>query len=71
MNIILNGNKFSTEKNINLEKLLKINNINNLNIVIEWNIIIITSIMWQETKLNENYSIFKKLKSNSLTTDIN
>tara|TARA_B100000768_G_scaffold178155_2_gene193452 strand:+ start:1078 stop:1278 length:201 start_codon:yes stop_codon:yes gene_type:complete len=57
MNIILNGNKFSTEKNINLEKLLKINNINNLNIVIELNKIIITRSMWQETKLNENDEI--------------
>ena len=57
MNIILNGNKFSTEKNINLEKLLKINDINNLNIVIELNKIIITRSMWQETKLNENDEI--------------
>lgn len=57
MNIILNGNKFSTEKDINLEKLLKINNINNLNIVIELNKIIITRSMWQETKLNENDEI--------------
>ena len=53
MNIIVNGNKISIEKNINLENFLKLNNINNKNIVIEVNKIIITKSMWKEKKIKE------------------
>ncbi|MDA9181288.1 sulfur carrier protein ThiS [Gammaproteobacteria bacterium] len=54
MNIIVNGDKISIEKNINLENLLKLNNINNKNIVIEINKIIITKSMWKEKKIKED-----------------
>ena len=54
MNIIVNGDKISIEKNINLEKFLKLNNINNKNIVIEINKIIITKSMWKEKKIKED-----------------
>jgi thiamine biosynthesis protein ThiS len=53
MNIIVNGDKISIEKNINLENFLKLNNINNKNIVIEINKIIITKSMWKEKKIKE------------------
>ncbi|MBT3520273.1 MAG: sulfur carrier protein ThiS [Gammaproteobacteria bacterium] len=53
MNIIVNGDKISIEKNINLENFLKLNNINNKNIVIEVNKIIITKSMWKEKKIKE------------------
>lgn len=53
MNIKVNGNKISIEKNINLENFLKLNNINNKNIVIEINKIIITKSMWKEKKIKE------------------
>ena len=53
MNIIVNGDKISIEKNINLENFLKLNNINNKNIVIEVNKIIITKSMWKENKIKE------------------
>ena len=54
MNIIVNGDKVSIEKNINLENFLKFNNIYNKNIVIEINKIIITKSMWKETKIKED-----------------
>jgi|TARA_B100000768_G_scaffold71416_1_gene68451 sulfur carrier protein len=54
MNIIVNGDKISIEKNINLENFLKLNNINNKNIVIEVNKIIITKSMWKEKKIKED-----------------
>ena len=54
MNIIVNGDKISIEKNINLENFLKLNNINNKNIVIEVNKIIITKSMWKENKIKED-----------------
>ena len=53
MNIIVNGDKISIEKNINLENFLKLNNINNKNIVIEVNKIIINKSMWKEKKIKE------------------
>ncbi|MDB2461343.1 sulfur carrier protein ThiS [Gammaproteobacteria bacterium] len=53
MNIIVNGDKVSIEKNTDLEVFLKFNNINNKNIVIEINKIIITKSMWKETKIKE------------------
>ena len=54
MNIIVNGDKISIEKNINLENFLKLNNINNKNIVIEINKIIITKSMWKEKIIKED-----------------
>ena len=54
MNIIVNGDKISIEKNISLENFLKLNNINNKNIVIEINKIIITKSMWKEKKIKED-----------------
>ena len=54
MNIIVNGDKISIEKNINLENFLKFNNIYNKNIVIEINKIIITKSMWKEKKIKED-----------------
>jgi sulfur carrier protein len=54
MNIIVNGDKISIEKNINLENFLKLNNINNKNIVIEINKIIITKSMWKEKIIRED-----------------
>ena len=54
MNIIVNGDKISIEKNISLENFLKLNNINNKNIVIEINKIIITKSMWREKKIKED-----------------
>jgi sulfur carrier protein len=54
MNIIVNGDKISIEKNINLENFLELNNINNKNIVIEINKIIITKSMWKEKKIKED-----------------
>ena len=54
MNIIVNGDKISIEKNINLENFLKLNNINNKNIVIEVNKIIITKSMWKEKIIKED-----------------
>lgn len=54
MNIIVNGDKISIEKNINLENFLKLNNIDNKNIVIEINKIIITKSMWKEKKIKED-----------------
>ena len=54
MNIIVNGDKISIEKNISLENFLKLNNINNKNIVIEINKIIITKSMWKEKIIKED-----------------
>ena len=54
MNIIVNGDKISIKKNINLENFLKLNNINNKNIVIEINKIIITKSMWKEKIIKED-----------------
>jgi thiamine biosynthesis protein ThiS len=54
MNIIVNGDKISIEKNINLENFLKLNNINNKNIVIEINKKIVTKSIWKDKTLNEN-----------------
>ena len=54
MNIIVNGDKISIEKNINLENFLELNNINNKNIVIEINKIIITKSMWKEKIIKED-----------------
>ena len=54
MNIIVNGDKVSIEKNTNLENFLKLNNINNKNIVIEINKIIITKSMWKEKIIKED-----------------
>ena len=54
MNIIVNGDKVSIEKNTNLESFLKSNNINNKNIVIEINKKIVTKSIWKDKTLNEN-----------------
>ena len=53
MNIIVNGDKVSIEKNTNLENFLKLNNIDDKNIVIEINKTIITKSMWKDKKINE------------------
>ena len=54
MNIIVNGDTVSIEKNTNLEIFLKSNNINNKNIVIEINKKIVTKSIWKDKALNEN-----------------
>tara|TARA_B110000008_G_scaffold190175_1_gene188917 strand:- start:147 stop:347 length:201 start_codon:yes stop_codon:yes gene_type:complete len=54
MNIIVNGDTVSIEKNTNLEIFLKSNNINNKNIVIEINKKIVTKSIWKDKTLNEN-----------------
>jgi|TARA_B100001059_G_scaffold209584_1_gene222607 thiamine biosynthesis protein ThiS len=54
MNIIVNGDTVSIEKNTNLESFLKSNNINNKNIVIEINKKIVTKSIWKDKTLNEN-----------------
>jgi sulfur carrier protein len=54
MNIIVNGDTVSIEKNTNLESFLKSNNINNKNIVIEINKNIVTKSIWKDKTLNEN-----------------
>ena len=54
MNIIVNGDTVSIEKNTNLESFLKSNNINNKNIVIEINKKIVTKSIWKDKALNEN-----------------
>ena len=57
MNILLNGKQLSADYNISLIKLLKLNNINEKNIVIEINKKIITKDLWGETRLNKNDKI--------------
>ena len=57
MNILLNGKQLSADNNISLIKLLKLNNINEKNIVIEINKKIITKDLWGETRLNKNDKI--------------
>ena len=54
MNIIVNGDTVSIEKNTNLESFLKSNNINNKNIVIEINKKIVTKSIWKDKTLNED-----------------
>ena len=57
MNIFINGKKFRVHENINLINILKDNNLNTKNIVIEINKVIITRDHWENMKINENDSI--------------
>ena len=57
MNIFINGEKFHVHENINLINILKDNNLNTKNIVIEINKVIITRDHWENMKINENDSI--------------
>ena len=57
MNIFINGEKFRVDENINLINILKDNNLNTKNIVIEINKVIITRDHWENMKINENDSI--------------
>jgi thiamine biosynthesis protein ThiS len=57
MNILINGEKFRVHENINLINILKDNNLNTKNIVIEINKVIITRDHWENMKINENDSI--------------
>tara|TARA_B100001778_G_C18428484_1_gene556661 strand:- start:445 stop:645 length:201 start_codon:yes stop_codon:yes gene_type:complete len=57
MNVILNGQKISLDKKLNLNDFLMMNNVNGNNIVVEINRNIITKSLWNEYILKDNDKI--------------
>ncbi len=57
MNIFINGKVSEVKKNINIQDILKMNNISDENIVVEINRTIISKMYWDDTKIEENDKI--------------
>ena len=57
MNIFINGKVSEVKKNINLQDILRMNNISDENIVVEINRTIISKMYWDDTKIEENDKI--------------
>ena len=57
MNIFINGKVSEVKKNINIQDILRMNNISDENIVVEINKIIISKIYWDDTRIEENDKI--------------
>ena len=59
MNIFINGKVSEVKKNINIQDILRMNNISDENIVVEINRTIISKMYWDDTKIEENDKIEK------------
>ena len=57
MNIFINGKVSEVKKNINIQDILRMNNISDENIVVEINRTIISKIYWGDTRIQENDKI--------------
>ena len=57
MNIFINGKVSEVKKNINIQDILRMNNISDENIVVEINRTIISKMYWDDTKIKENDKI--------------
>ena len=57
MNIFINGKVSEVKKNINIQDILRMNNISDENIVVEINRTIISKMYWDDTKIEENDKI--------------
>ncbi len=57
MNIFINGKVSEVKKNINIQDILRMNNISDKNIVVEINRTIISKMYWDDTKIEENDKI--------------
>ena len=57
MNIFINGKVSEVKKNINIQDILRMNNISDENIVVEINRTIISKMYWNDTKIEENDKI--------------
>ena len=57
MNIFINGKVSEVKKNINIQDILRMNNISDKNIVVEINRTIISRMYWDDTRIEENDKI--------------
>ena len=57
MNIFINGKVSEVKKNINIQDILRMNNISDENIVVEINRTIISKMYWDDTRIKENDKI--------------
>ena len=57
MNIFINGKVSEVKKNINIQDILRMNNIRDENIVVEINRTIISKMYWDDTRIEENDKI--------------
>mgnify|MGYP001284419909 FL=1 len=57
MNIFINGRVSEVKKNINIQDILRMNNISDENIVVEINRTIISKMYWDDTRIEENDKI--------------
>ena len=57
MNIFINGKVSEVKKNINIQDILRMNNINDENIVVEINKTVISKKYWHDTRIEENDKI--------------
>ena len=57
MNIFINGKVSEVKKNINIQDILRMNNISDENIVVEINRTIISKMYWDDTRIEENDKI--------------
>lgn len=57
MNIFINGKVSEVKKNINIQDILRMNNISDKNIVVEINRTIISKMYWDDTRIEENDKI--------------
>ena len=57
MNIFINGKVSEVKKNINIQDILRMNNISDENIVVEINRTIISKMYWDDTRIQENDKI--------------
>ena len=57
MNIFINGKVSEVKKNINIQDILRMNNISDENIVVEINRTIISKMHWDDTIIEENDKI--------------
>ena len=57
MNIFINGKVSEVKKNINIQDILRMNNISDENIVVEINSTIISKMFWGDTRIEENDKI--------------
>lgn len=57
MNIFINGKVSEVKKNINIQDILRMNNISDKNIVVEINRTVISKMYWDDTRIEENDEI--------------
>ena len=57
MNIFINGKVSEVKKNINIQDILRMNNISDKNIVVEIKRTIISKMYWDDTRIEENDKI--------------